>query len=473
MTLWRLLQDVGWKLGRKWDDVEPYWKLLENNWYKVPQDLVDTKPDELTALGIPLRFSKDLVAAALEASKGDGRTGFVMGKGKASHKEAAFVRKIDVETSEGFPMLAKLKGEGGQNVKHIEEQTGAHVWVKLDSSKSDGQSLVCEISGDTREAVNKANKLAQELVDTCNGEYAEWLRTNQSSFQFRGKQGWDRDARDSDRHGKNPLQRAVKAFWSDAQEGAAVTRRSQDEAGRKHKVIKLEGIDAAFSCVGRLLGVKGRNVHHIQDQTGAKVWVQEDAKDGHNVVSVTVSSEHWKKLDTALKMCNDLVATVQEEYEKWIDERQDPSTTDSKTQSESMGKGKSKGYDKRKRKRDDMEEGEFVHDIEVEDSKPGFNLMGKIIGDGGRHVHHISDESGAKVHVSQAKKWGPISVKVVAESQSSLDLAVRLTEDLLESCQDQYNVWLESGQEEERTHKHGKSTGKGKRDEWSSKPYWS
>ena len=49
--------------------------------------------------------------------------------------------------------------------------------------------LVDEISGDTRESVNKANKLAQELVDTCNGEYAEWLLTNRSSFQFRGKQG--------------------------------------------------------------------------------------------------------------------------------------------------------------------------------------------------------------------------------------------------------------------------------------------
>ena len=33
-----------------------------------------------------------------------------------------------------------------------------------DCSKSDGQSCVCEISGDTRESVNK---LDQELVDTC------------------------------------------------------------------------------------------------------------------------------------------------------------------------------------------------------------------------------------------------------------------------------------------------------------------
>ena len=39
----------------------------------------------------------------------------------------------------------------------------AHVWVKLDSSKSDGQSRVYEISGNTRESVNKANKLAQKL----------------------------------------------------------------------------------------------------------------------------------------------------------------------------------------------------------------------------------------------------------------------------------------------------------------------
>ena len=66
---------------------------------------------------------------------------------------------------------------------------GAHVWVKLDSSKSDGQSRVYEISGDTRESVNKANKLTQKFVDTCNDEYAKWLRTNRSSFQFRSKQG--------------------------------------------------------------------------------------------------------------------------------------------------------------------------------------------------------------------------------------------------------------------------------------------
>ena len=43
----------------------------------------------------------------------------------------------------------------------------AHVWVKLDSSKSDGQSRVYEISGDTRESVNKANRLDQKFVDTC------------------------------------------------------------------------------------------------------------------------------------------------------------------------------------------------------------------------------------------------------------------------------------------------------------------
>ena len=69
------------------------------------------------------------------------------------------------------------------------EQTGEHVWIKLDSSESDGQSRVCEISGDTRESVNKANKLTWKLVDICNDEYAKWLRTNRFSFQFRSKQG--------------------------------------------------------------------------------------------------------------------------------------------------------------------------------------------------------------------------------------------------------------------------------------------
>ena len=76
-------------------------------------------------------------------------------------------------------------GEGLQQT----EQMSAHVWVKLDSSESVSQSLVCEISGDACESVNKTNKLTQKFVDTCNDEYAKWLRTNRSSFQFRSKQG--------------------------------------------------------------------------------------------------------------------------------------------------------------------------------------------------------------------------------------------------------------------------------------------
>ena len=72
-----------------------------------------------------------------------------------------------------------------------ERQTMCSGLAKHDSdcSKSDGQSRVYEISGDTRESVNKANKLTQKLVDTCNDEYAKWLRTNRFSFQFRSKQG--------------------------------------------------------------------------------------------------------------------------------------------------------------------------------------------------------------------------------------------------------------------------------------------
>ena len=73
---------------------------------------------------------------------------------------------VPVHLSGEVPRTFQHDVNGDQNAKHIDEQTGAHVWVKFVSSKSDGQSLVCEISGDTRESVNKANKLAQELVDT-------------------------------------------------------------------------------------------------------------------------------------------------------------------------------------------------------------------------------------------------------------------------------------------------------------------
>ena len=62
------------------------------------------------------------------------------------------------------------------------EQMRVHVWVKLDSNKSDGQSRVYEISGDTRGSVNKANKLTQKFVDTCNNEYRRVVADKQVQF---------------------------------------------------------------------------------------------------------------------------------------------------------------------------------------------------------------------------------------------------------------------------------------------------
>ena len=67
-TMWRIVQDVGRNLGRTNQDVSPWSQILEDNWYNSPEDLADTSPEELSSLGLPLRFAKDLLKAAQSSS---------------------------------------------------------------------------------------------------------------------------------------------------------------------------------------------------------------------------------------------------------------------------------------------------------------------------------------------------------------------------------------------------------------------
>merc|ERR1712187_129804 len=100
-----------------------------------------------------------------------------------------------------------------------------------------------------------------------------------------------------------------------------------------------------------------------------------------------------------------------------------------------MGKSKGKGGRKESKA---MEEGEYNNVIEVEKSTPGFDMKGKIIGEKGSHMHHIQDESGAKVWVEQDGKGEPITIRIAAGSQESLDKAMTLCQDLVDAVQEEY-----------------------------------
>merc|ERR1712151_1313188 len=61
-----LVVDVGRGLKRSRDESLPLADILEQNWFDSPASLTDAKPEELVALGIPMRFAKDLIKLAQE-----------------------------------------------------------------------------------------------------------------------------------------------------------------------------------------------------------------------------------------------------------------------------------------------------------------------------------------------------------------------------------------------------------------------
>ena len=62
---------------------------------------------------------------------------------------------------------------------------------------------------------------------------------------------------------------------------------------------------------------KGRNVRHIQDASITNVKICQ--VDNQGPISVTVSGSKEGDVDLAIMLCKDLVDTVKQEYQAWMD----------------------------------------------------------------------------------------------------------------------------------------------------------
>ncbi|CAE7552218.1 KHDC4 [Symbiodinium pilosum] len=188
-----VVKAAGKSLGRTWSDVQPFLKLLEENWYDTVESLRSVGIADLQALGIPQRFAKELLQLSETKSSHDGGKGNTRaaeaqgnqegqrhswdkgkGKGKAKGKNKSkdgnngkgkdgkdcgeskgikgstgkskesqnegeaterdylHMHKIHFEVDQldpQFPLAAKLIGKGGRNMKHITATTGASVWL--------------------------------------------------------------------------------------------------------------------------------------------------------------------------------------------------------------------------------------------------------------------------------------------------------------------------------------------------------
>jgi len=293
--------EAGKKLRRTKDEVEPYVKTLMDNWFDSVASLLEIKPEELVSLGMPLRFAKELIAAANDSvpKKDKKRLAPVTKapppkkssrsetKGSASSgdsRKVVPIRRCDA----GFRIRAKVLGSGGCNIKHIEKESGCKLRVHEES----GSDISVEIISSNEATIEAAERLLKELLESVYQQY----------------ESWKTDQRDEGKlNAREPVERPEKKQKNE---------RKKDEHS---KIIEIFDADERFNVRGKLIGHRGQNVHHIQDETGAAVDVQ-GAQDRGEKVRIVITAKSAKDLRHASDICEELIGSTWDEYNQWLHE---------------------------------------------------------------------------------------------------------------------------------------------------------
>mmetsp|Transcript_128019 Transcript_128019/g.249456 ORF Transcript_128019/g.249456 Transcript_128019/m.249456 type:complete len:498 (-) Transcript_128019:122-1615(-) len=485
-ALQNFVVEAGRRLERPPDEVEPYVKILTDNWYDSPESLADTRPEELANQGIPLRFAKELVSFAAAQKHGGSRSGGGgsgrsggkkgpgkgkargeggKGKGDGKHEqgyareampasgEVEFKQRIDLWEHDGnFNLMGAIIGEKGKNVHHIQDQTGAAILVQGNR----GEAMWIEIRAPSSRDLNRAVTLTEDLLGAVHSEYEAWVANGRHERVDRPPlDNWGDGGK-----GKQPEKGKGKGKGK---------RKGKDEQGRGDgywkEILDLWDCDHAFGLRDKIVGERARNVHHIQDQTGAKVWC------GGDPLKVEVSANSSDILAKAIQMSQDLIGTVYDEFLKFTggDGHRGKGRNRGKG-----GKGKDKDKDsgKGRSRRDEKGgkgggENDFVKIIKLKDTEPGFQIRGALIGNGGRNVHHIQDQTGAKIWFHGESLGQNMRLEVSAPSAEQLDQAVNMSKDLIKTVYKSFEEWQRSeGSDKDRN----MGKGRGSRREYDDEP---
>merc|ERR1712157_688871 len=95
-----------------------------------------------------------------------------------------------------------------------------------------------------------------------------------------------------------------------------------------------------------------------------------------------------------------------------------------------MGKGKDK----------DKPDGEFKKVLKLKECDPAFNLKGALIGEQGKNVQHIQDQSQSKLWFKGEVAEG-MYLEISSGSSDSLEKAVQMAKDLIKTVYGQYEEW--------------------------------
>lgn len=348
MSVQSLIVDVGTRLGRSASDVEPFIQALEDNWYDNVDSIADASADDLSSVGLPRRFAVEVAAAAaslrgggtkgrerkgkgkgkdkakekdVDEEKGDRKAGKGKSRGGRSSGEVHHIIPIDLPTTDSeFKFRPKLLGNRGSHVFHIQDQTG--VTVELSGVDEDGY-LEMALTAKDEESMDRAANMCDDLINTV---FDEYYSSPKGGGKSRGGKG-DRESKGKKGKGK----------------GKKGKSRVLDEDELEERIpVDTEGIDPEFHLRGKLVGEGGRNVKHIEQETGCSVQVERDNGDG---MAFVIHGKDEGAIQSARDMCEDLLANVME------DSGATPSTKRSRG-----GKGSGKRSSKGKRRGKDWDD---------------------------------------------------------------------------------------------------------------------
>lgn len=447
-----LVFQVGKQLRRAEDDVEPYFTILLDNWFDTPDSVLKAKPEELSSLGIPLRFVKELIAAAETAGAPVDAPPANDGRGSRQRSRSPPQRG------------EKERPKGGGKAKGKSKRDKGDVFDNPDDWQCPNEDCVHHDS------------LVFARHDSCPKCHTrrpdDRTVTTRSAEGKGGGKGKDNGAKgkDRDRKGKGEGRRSRSR---DRGKGSGRAPECRHE-------LELENTEGDFPLRSKLLGEKGHNVHHIEDHCRAKVNVSQH--DRNRPMRVEITAENSKDLDKAVNMTEDLIGAVMDEYHAHLEA---PANGDDRGRQRKGGKAKGHGKDKggkdrdnnrdhdrghdRERDRDDRKGGkeggkgggkdkrgdkltscEFKKALKLKPTEQGFNLRATLVGSGGVNVHHIEDETNAKINFNGEGGPDGMRVEIGAENADDLERADTMVKDLIRTAYAKYAEWKDGGGEREK-----------------------
>lgn len=436
-------------IGRSQADVEPFAKILVDNWFDSAESLMSCRAEELAAMGIPLRFAQQLITMVGGGSKGGAGardSGRIVGAAKhntvppppAAPKGDAYPREGDRRGRGGdggngpwqrtlkvqpmdpaFRARGSILGQKGRNVHHIQDQHG--VKVDLVGDDETRLELVFTDPPDKR-SMDKAIQSAKDLLRSVYADYEKW--------------------------GEEKGGRPARPRGGDREDRGKGAGRSGGRSKEFQHTIEISDYDPAFAFRGKLLGKKGSHVRDIEAQTGASVQLKGE-QNADLRLEISASSE--ESFSQAQELCEELVARVYSEYDQWQAEggKDGPGgdAEDAAEQGEGNGRGGEGGGRGQKRKAGGNkhigEEFSETLDVDLPDCDPRFGLRGKLLGRGGQHVNQIQAETEARVDLRGGERGEMFKIQITAGTQESLDNAVAAAQQLLETVYLEYAAWAD------------------------------